>query len=280
MGRITDGSAEKYVIDESGKKVDVARENRLRGVSGHSVLGASLAQGLPSLFMCVGAKIADGNSSRSEDTPESKETQLKEKRENLLRKLNIDPNTTGEALITAFNKNQQKYQDEITRITSDSTSTIKNLQGDVASSTEELARLTPGTQDYKNKEQEIQNLQKEIKAEQKKAADEIKEFQKKWSYESDIMQQVIDIDKQIASLADGGVGEKTDNLKKFNNAANNFRKNYMKGGVITDNAKNAAKELKEAYEGFGDKAPNSVTSLWKLYKDEVEFILKEETPAA
>lgn len=287
MGAISDGSSKIYVKRDDGTTIDIARENRLRGNAQHS-WGVALAQGVPSLFMCLGSKIGESNSSPSgtddgKNQSDTKEKQLEEKRNSILLTLNVDRNLSGDELVTKFNELQTEHTEKITQIQNETANKIDPINAEITALSNEIAKLDTVTDKatIEETQKKIKLKQEEIKNLKTKAAEDIKKAQKEWNEKSKLMQEVLEIDRQLADIADGGVGKATGNLKKFNKAADKFRKNYMKGGTVSQKATEAAKELKKAYEDFGAETPSSVTSLWNLYKDEVEQIIKQkETPAS
>lgn len=298
MGAISDGSAKIYTL-RNGEQIDVAKENRLRGASSHSLLGLTLAQLGPSIFMKVASHTAAKieNKSKNVTTEEAKEETLKE----LQKERHVLMEQIGAKETTEFNTIQDDKLNEIKSLKDEADSEIQTknseitgLQGELGSLqdalTAKLGELQGASEedkagiqaeveklksDIKAKEKEIETAQKEAKTLTADYEKQINALGKEYNKLSNKMQQVLDLDRQISDMEDGGVKSKTGDLKTFSKAVDAYRK-AMKNPNDEKGLKEAAKELKDTYENLGDNVTPSITKLYELYSGDIEKILKDQ----
>ena len=109
MGYYTDISNNKDYAAEG-----TAQLNRMRGASGHTIAGVLLSQTVPSIFMTIASKVADGKGSdKSNETKGSSEssgiTELQNKLQSLLNEIGAESeNDINEAVSRAQNKRDEK----------------------------------------------------------------------------------------------------------------------------------------------------------------------------
>lgn len=298
MGAISDRSAEIFTKYSDGTQIDVAKENRLRGNDEHTLLGLTLAKLGPSVFGNLAERVAAKVESKSNDVPseETKDETIK----NLQKERHVLMEQIGAKETTEFNRIQDEKLKEIEKLKSEvdgeiqkKNSEITGLQGELSGLQEtlnsKLAELAQAPEenkasiqaeikqikaDIKAKEKEIETAQKEAK---KLAADyetKINALGKEYNTLSSKMQQVLDLDRQISDIEDGGVSSKTEDLKSFSKAADTYRK-AMKNPNDEEGLKKAAKELKDTYEGLGENVTPSITKLYELYSGDIEKILRK-----
>ncbi len=298
MGAIADRSAEIYTKYSDGTQKNIADINRANGNDKHALLGLTLAKVTPSVFgnlaVCVAAKVE----SKSNDV--SSEETKKETLKNLQKERHVLMEQIGAQETSEFNTIQDNKLKEIENLKSKADGEIQNknseitgLQGELSGLQEtlnsKLAELAQAPEenkasiqaeikqikaDIKAKEKEIETAQKEAK---KLAADyetQINALGKEYNSLSSKMQQVLDLDRQISDIEDGGVSSKTEDLKSFSKAADAYRK-AMKHPNDEEGLKKAAKELKDTYEGLGENVTPSITKLYELYSGDIEKILRK-----
>ena len=298
MGAISDGSAKIYTL-RNGEQINVAKENFNSGKSVQDQEKLFCVELVTSIFQwgLTSAASKIENKSSNVTTEKAKEETLKE----LQKERHVLMEQIGAKETTEFNTIQDDKLNEIKALKDEAEGEINNknseitgLQGELGSLqdalTAKLGELQGASEedkagiqaeveklksDIKAKEKEIETAQKEAKTLAADYEKQINALGKEYNKLSNKMQQVLDLDRQISDMEDGGVSSKTDDLKTFSKAADAYRK-AMKNPNDEKGLKEAAKELKDTYENLGDNVTPSITKLYELYSGDIEKILKNQ----
>lgn len=169
MGAVSDGSFLKYTMNSDGTRVDVAKQNRLNGVSNHSlggIIAVGASQYLPQILSGLASKI-----SNNDDNEESNGLSAKELRSNIDEILNkYQASTTAD--IQAKLNVAETYEKKLGEY-NDKNAELKEATANVESLTKQLNKLKNSSNqptDYKKVEadlqkaiEEQQKLEKEVK---------------------------------------------------------------------------------------------------------------------
>ena len=169
MGAVSDGSFLKYTMNSDGTRVDVAKQNRLNGVSNHSlggIIAVGASQYLPQILSGLASKI-----SNNDDNEESNGLSAKELRSNIdeiLNKYQASATADIQAKLNVaetYEKKLGEYNDknaELTKATANVESLTKQLN--------KLKNSSNQSTDYKKVEADLQKaiekqqkLEKEVK---------------------------------------------------------------------------------------------------------------------
>lgn len=170
MGAVSDGSFLKYTMNSDGTRVDVAKQNRLNGVSNHSlggIIAVGASQYLPQILSGLASKI-----SNNDDNEESNGLSAKELRSNIDEILN-KYQASATADIQAKLNVAETYEKKLGEY-NDKNAELKEATANVESLTKQLNKLKNSSNqptDYKKVEadlqkaiEEQQKLEKEVKA--------------------------------------------------------------------------------------------------------------------
>ena len=268
MGAISDGSSKIYTRDESGKTVDIARENRIRGNAQHS-WGAVLAQGVPSLFMCVGARIGGSSNNDTETDIENASQSDIARIEELKTELN--------GYLTALNIKSADQINEAVSTAQDNYApkklAVDNAQAALDKYKADYENL-PAEQRPENYDSEVQSLEGELKQVQeaeKAAKAELDKVIENANKAYECAQKLAELRQHV--ISDPYITESKETLHSFNEARTEFM------SATTDDAKRAA--AKKLYE-LAEKEPNNQTMKTVISLLEESYKLKDykETPAS
>lgn len=296
MGAISDGSAKIYTKNSDGTQIDIAKEKQKSGESNHTAAGVVLSQLGPSIFLKLTEHATSKINNKNEISEETKEENIKE----LQKQRHVLMEQIGTKETSEFDTIQDEKLNEIKSLRAEADGEIQTKNSEIGSLQNELAslqetlngKLTELAQAPEENKAGIQAEIKEIKANIEAKEKEIKTAEaekttlnadyekqinslgKEYNSLSNKMQQVLDLDRQISDLQDGGVSSKTNDLKSFSKAADTYRK-AMKNPNDEEGLKKAAKNLKDTYDSLEDNVTPSITKLYNLYSGDIEKILKK-----
>lgn len=154
---------------------------------------------------------------------------------------------------TAYETSKQEYGQKLNALNEEYTSgqiTSEEYSQRLEELKKEEAELEKAEQEIQTKETELQELNKEYQAKQTK------------------MQKVVDIQRKIDTLDNGGVKEKTSGMKEFTKALEKWQ-----NAGSNDDKKALAEAAIKAFDDLQNnkdiKVPQSVIQLYKLYDQDL-----------
>ena len=282
MGYYTDISNNKDYAAEG-----TAQLNRMRGASGHTIAGVLLSQTVPSIFMTIASKVADGKGSdKSNETKGSSEssgiTELQNKLQSLLNEIGAESeNDINEAVSRAQNKRDEKVgeaQDKVNTFidgTDKYSSQITELKGKLVTSQNgvELTAEEKAQNDKINKE--IEKLEAKRQEAYEKAVADLEEVTKTEDAKVETTykkaQEAIDLVEQLAKLNHVGdeevkVEEKTEALADFTK----YRKLFMDTKASTEERIEYGAELKKIAEA--NPNDKTIQNAYKMLESKIEAL--------
>lgn len=271
MGYLKDISSSEYAAK------DVALMNRMQGVSNQSSVGYILATNAPQIFGIFGnltmkaLEKSDKSEGDSNDTDAVKREALENEKKDLLSALECESIDEFNGILNTLAGNITNLESSINTLSSSYNTKLEN-RNQTKDKLEAQYRAGEITEEeYAKADKEISDIDKELEQEKsdiEAKTQELQKLNKEYQDKQAKMQKVVDIQRKLDTLDNGGVKEKTSGMKEFTKALEKWQK-----AGNSDDKKALAEAAKKAFDDLQNNkditVPQSVIKLYQLYDQDL-----------